>query len=254
MYKNYWNVPILELRQKLENDVKKNAIWLKLPKNIEVLSVSAGGIPSEWIIPLKSSKDKVILYLHGGGHAIGSCNTHRTLVAYIAEASNVRALLLEYRLAPEHPFPTPLEDAIAGYRWLLDEGISPHNIVIAGDSAGGNLCLTTIISLRNRNIPLPSAVICLSPDTDLSWKGESIKTNASIDPMLTVESLSISNYYIGNNDPCHPLISPLYADLHGLPPMLIQVGSHEILLSDSTRFADKARKAGVDVTLNPNSA
>ncbi|VVB95245.1 Arylesterase [uncultured archaeon] len=249
MYKNSWNAPVLELRQKIENNVKKNARWLRLPKNIEVLPVSVGGLPSEWIIPLKSTRDKVILYIHGGGHFMGSCNTYRALAAYIAEASNVRVLLLEYRLAPEHPFPTPLDDTIAGYRWLLNEGISPHNIVIAGDSAGGNLCLASIISLRDQKSPLPSAVVCLSPDTDLSWSGGSIKTNANIDPMLTVDVLSMIKLYIGNNDPCHPLISPLYADLHGLPPMLIQVGSHEIMLSDSTRFADKARNAGVDVTL-----
>jgi acetyl esterase/lipase len=157
--------------------------------------------------------------------------------------------LLDYRLAPEHPFPAAIEDATAAYYWLLENGISPEQIIIAGDSAGGGLALATLLLARDQGVPLPAAAVCLSPLTDLEVTGESIKSNNQADPWLTPESTALFKHYVGQNDPRSPLLSPIHADLRGLPPMLIQVGGDEILLSDATRLAECARAAGVEITL-----
>ena len=181
---------------------------------------------------------------------MGSCNTHRAMVAHIARACGMRGLLLDYRLAPEHPYPAAVDDSISAYHWLLCNGIEARNIIIAGDSAGGGLALASLVSLRDGGYPLPAAAVCLTPWTDLAGTGESLKTRAKVDPRLTLQELSLGGHYVGNNDPRHPLISPLYAHLHGLPPLLIQAGNDDMLLSDSTRLADQAKNAGVDVTLD----
>jgi acetyl esterase/lipase len=170
------------------------------------------------------------------------------MVAQICRVAGSRALAVDYRLAPENPFPAALDDGLTTYRWLLKGGTAPNDVVIAGDSAGGNLTLAMLLSLRDAAEPLPAAAVCISPMTDLLGSGESFRTKK--DPVVTAEfALMMARHYVGAHDPHSPLISPYYGDLHGLPPLLIHVGGDEILLSDATRFADKARAAGVDVRL-----
>jgi monoterpene epsilon-lactone hydrolase len=242
-----WNTSIPQLRQEAE---KSSKLFGKLPKGIEVSPITIDGLSAEWIIPSRATKDKVILYFHGGGYVMGSCQAHRSIVAKFVKGSEVGALLFDYRLAPEHPFPAALEDSVTAYRWLLIKGVSPSHIVFVGDSAGGGLCLATLIALRDKGIPLPAAAVALSPWTDLKCTGESYRTKVKVDPLTWPESWTVfSKYYAGDNDPCNPWISPYYGDLHGLPPILIYVGEDEVLLDDSTRFAEKAKDAGVDVTL-----
>lgn len=228
---------------------------MKLPDGIEVWPVTIEGVTgienrqAEWLIPDIAAKNKVILYTVGGGYVSGSCNDHRAMVAKITKGSGVTTLLFDHRLAPEDPFPAALEDAVTSYRWLLAQGLAPSNIIIAGDSAGGGLCLATLLALRDQGVPLPAAAVALSPWTDLALTGESYRTKlkASIDPPGM--SVVCSKYYVGENDPCLPWISPLYGDLRGLPPIFICVGTNETMLDDSTHFAEKAKAAGVDVTL-----
>ncbi len=241
-----WNTSIPGFRENAERGAKRIA---KMPDGIEVSALSVDGLYAEWILPSQATKDKVLLYTHGGGYVSGSCNSHRAIVAKFAKACEVSTLLFEYRLAPEHPFPAALEDTVTAYRWLLSQGISPSRIMIVGESAGGGLCLATLIALRDLGIPLPAAAVAISPWTDLKCTGESYRTKAKVCLSPEGSWTVFSKYYVGDNDPCLPLISPLYADLHGLPPILIHVGEDEILLSDSTRFAEKAKAAGVDVTL-----
>ncbi|MEA3221998.1 MAG: alpha/beta hydrolase [Thermodesulfobacteriota bacterium] len=212
----------------------------------------AGSVPAEWIVAPDAADDLAVLYLHGGGYVSGSINTHRELAARISRAAKARALIIEYRLAPEHPFPAALEDSMASYRWLVTEGFDPARIVIAGDSAGGGLVISTLIALRDEGEALPAASVCLSPWVDLEELGESMITKAEVDPIILREILiADAKAYLGNADPHTPLAAPLYADLTGLPPMLIQVGTSEVLFDDSTRLAERARDAGVDVILEP---
>lgn len=213
--------------------------------------VSAGGVDGEWIAASGARQDKAILYFHGGGFRLGSVSSHRGLIARIADASGCRILAINYRLAPEHRFPAPVEDAVATYGWMLDQGLTPGNIAFAGDSAGGNLVLATMLSLRERGLPLPLAGVLMSPWTDLAATGTSYLSRADTDPIHARSMiLALARTYLGDDgDPRHPLASPLYADLAGLPPLLIQVGDRETVLDDSTLFADKARDAGVDVEL-----
>jgi monoterpene epsilon-lactone hydrolase len=221
-----------------------------LPSKTNVEKIKLNNISAEWVCSKEAREDRVILYLHGGGYNICSPNTHRELSAYISMASSAKVLLIDYHLAPEHPFPTALEDATLTYRWLLKNGFSGGDIALAGDSAGGGLAIATSISLRDGGNPPPTSIACISPWTDLEMSGNSIKTHAQIDPMLNLQSIKLmASNYIGENDPRNPLISPIYANLKGIPPMLIHVGSDEMLLDDSTRIAEKAKSAGVDVTL-----
>ena len=242
-----WNTSIPQLRQEVE---KSAGMFGKLPAQIEVSPVIIDGLSAEWILPSYGAKDKVILYFRGGGYVIGSSRSHRPIVAKFVKASGVGALLFDYRLAPEHPFPAALDDSVAAYRWLLAQGVSPSHIAFVGDSAGGGLCLATLLALRDQGIPLPAAAVALSPWTDLKNTGESLKTKAKADQLTWGESwIVFSKYYAGDNDPGNPWISPLYGDLHGLPPILIYVGEDEVLLDDSIRFAEKAKNSGADVTL-----
>lgn len=212
--------------------------------------VNAGGVGAEWIAAPGAVTDRVILYLHGGGYVIGSINTHRAMIARIARASNARALAIDYRLAPEHPFPAAVDDATAAYRWLLAQGYKPAKIVIAGDSAGGGLALAALVALRDAGQPMPAGAVPISPWTDLEGSGDSVRSKAAKDPMVQPESLAVmAKQYIGSKDPKNPLISPLHADYRGLPPMLIQVGEAEILMDDATRIAERAKRAGVEVEL-----
>ncbi len=211
---------------------------------------SANGVPGEWITAPNSTDATTILYLHGGGYTIGSVNTHADMVSRLCRASGARAFSLDYRLAPEHPYPAAVEDATKAYRWLLGQGIRPESIVIAGDSAGGGLTAATLLALKDAGDPLPGAAVLLSPWTDLDATGESMKTRAAADPMIVVDPLkTMAKLYAGDASLTDPLVSPLYGDFHGLPPMLIQVGDAEVLLDDSTRLAERAKAAGVDVTI-----
>ena len=213
--------------------------------------VSAGGVDGEWISPANAPLDKAILYFHGGGFRLGSVASHRDLIAQIAFASGCRVLAINYRLAPEHRFPAALDDALLAYGWMLDRGLKPDNIVFAGDSAGGNLVLAAMLALRERGLPLPVSAVLMSPWTDLAATGASYVSRAEADPIhqRSMILLLAKNYLGGQGDPYDPLVSPLYADLAGLPPLLIQVGDRETVLDDSVMFADLARAAGVDVSL-----
>jgi acetyl esterase/lipase len=203
------------------------------------------------LIPEGAENDRVLLYLHGGWFVVGSIESHRKMVARIAAAAGCRALIIDYRLAPEHQFPAALEDSLSAYRWLLAEGYRPDRTVIAGDSAGGGLTASTLVSLRDMGDPMPAAAVMLSPMTDLLLLGDSVKTKAKEDPFVNETwCRKCIGMYLGGTDPKEPLASPLYADLKGLPPILIQVGSREILLDDSVRFADHARQDGVSVELD----
>jgi acetyl esterase/lipase len=209
-------------------------------------------VPAEWVVAPGADARRVILYLHGGGYTIGSINTHRELAARLSRAAAARVLVIDYRLAPEHPHPAAVDDATAAYRWLLANGVDPARIVVAGDSAGGGLTVATLVALRDAHTPLPAAGVCLSPWVDLEGSGESMTTKAAVDPMVQRDGLlKMAAAYLAGQDARTPLAAPLYANLSGLPPLLIQVGTAETLLDDSTRLAERARKAGVNVTLDP---
>lgn len=217
---------------------------------IQCEAVSAGGVPAEWIAPQGRQPTGVVLYLHGGSFTSGSITSHRALAGNVALASASRSLLIDYRLAPEHPFPAALEDACAAYEWLLSQGNAPDQIVLAGDSAGGTLALALLVYLRDRDRPLPAAAVCLSPGPDLTFSGESWVFNARKDVLIDEREVRQAvALYLNGADPRAPLASPYFADLAGLPPLLIQVGAHEVFLSDASRFAEKAGQAGVAVTL-----
>ncbi|MCP4615737.1 MAG: alpha/beta hydrolase [Bradyrhizobium sp.] len=213
--------------------------------------VSAGGVDGEWIVPADASGDKAILYFHGGGFRLGSVASHRDLIARIAEASGCRVLGINYRLAPEHRFPAALADTLAAYGWMRKQGFAAEDIALAGDSAGGNLVLTTMLSLRDRSEPLPAAGVMMSPWTDLAATGASYQTRAEADPIHQRSMiLALAKGYLGEvGDARDPLASPLYADLSRLPPLLIQAGDRETVRDDATVLAEKARAAGVDVEL-----
>lgn len=220
------------------------------PKEVKTERLWMADRPAERYFPPGAPDDAILLYLHGGGYIAGSFISHRALVGHLAGACGLVTLLPEYRLAPEYPFPAALDDALAFYRTLLDEGYAPHRIVLGGESAGGGLTVATLVALRDRGLPLPAAAFVISPWTDLAGTGDSLRTRARQDPWFSPEGvIPTAAHYVGDDSPTNPLISPLYADLRGLPPLLIHVGDYEILLDDSTRLAAKARSAGVDVTL-----
>lgn len=223
---------------------------LPVPDDVETEPVDAGGVPGEWVTVPESSPERTLLYLHGGGYCIGSLRTHRGLVAAIARAAGCRALSVDYRLAPEHPFPAAVDDALAAWRFLLGQGCEPARSSIAGDSAGGGLTVATLVAARDAGEALPAAAACLSPWVDLEGTGASMTTKADADPMLQRDGLlRMARAYLGEAPARTPLAAPLHADLAALPPMLIQVGTSEILLDDSTRLAARARSRGVDVSL-----
>jgi acetyl esterase/lipase len=239
---------LAEMRQGMETMMAR-------PPDADVTSekVDANGVPAEWVSGPESDPGRAILYLHGGGYVMGSINTHRQLGGWLAKAARARVLLIDYRLGPENPFPAAVDDAVTAYQWMLDQGLDPAGIAIAGDSAGGGLTAATLLALRDQGKPLPAAGVMLSPWTDLAGTGESLTSRAAIDPMIQGGE-GIANMaagYLGGADPKNPLASPLYGDLKGLPPLLIQVGTEEVLFDDSVRFDAKARSAGVDVTFEP---
>jgi acetyl esterase/lipase len=219
-------------------------------KGVNIQTAEVAGLHSEWLAPDDACNDKLILYLHGGAYIMGNCATHRQMVSYIAKAASVRTLLPEYRLAPEHAFPAAIDDAVRLYRSLLADGYLPDDIVIMGDSAGGGLTMATLLSLRDAREPLPAAACLISPWLDLTASGESMSSRAHKDPWFKPADMPVvTSYYCRDDQLRHPLVSPVFADLDGLPPLYIQVGSDEILLSDSTRAADKVRATGGDVEI-----
>jgi len=223
-----------------------------VPPGTTHVAVEAGGVPCEWVDSPEGGREGALLYLHGGGYTIGSVRSHRHLVAYLAGATGLRALSVDYRLAPEHPFPAAVDDATVAYRWLVASGVPPARIVVGGDSAGGGLTVATLVALRDAGDRLPAAAVCLSPWVDLEGIGASMTTKQDVDPMVERHGLlRAAQAYLGGADPRAPLAAPLYADLRGLPPLLIQVGTAETLLDDSVRLAERARAAGVDVVLEP---
>jgi monoterpene epsilon-lactone hydrolase len=220
------------------------------PAGARVAAADASGVPAEWVTAAGVAAGRVIMYLHGGAYQLGSPATLRHLVALLSAAAQAQAFSVDYRLAPEHPFPAAIDDAVAAYRWLLATGHDPASIAIAGDSAGGGLALATLVALRDSGDRLPAAAVAMSPWTDLALTGESLRTRADVDPMLTPAGMpQTAELYLAGADSRHPYASPLYADLHDLPPTLIHVGDAEVILDDSTRFAARARLAGVNVTL-----
>ncbi len=224
--------------------------WIHPPRSVAVEPIRVDGVPSEWVQPRKTPAARVFLYLHGGGYTICSPATHRGLTGRLALACRARLLVIDYRLAPEYPYPAALEDALSAYHWLISQGIPPETIVIGGDSAGGGLTLATAVSLRDRGEPLPAALVLLSPWTDLTFSGETIHSRAKVDPVFRGGGgSSFAPAYANGQDPANPLISPVFADLHGLPPTLIHVGDDEILLSDSTRIHARLQAAGADSRL-----
>jgi acetyl esterase/lipase len=228
------------------------AALFPVPADVKCEPVTAGAVKAEWVTAPGAASDRVILHLHGGGYVIGSINTHRALAAGLSRAAKARVLLIGYRLAPEHPHPAAVEDATAAYRWLLAQGLSPKRVAIAGDSAGGGLTIATLVALRDAGEKLPAAGVCLSPWVDLEGIGDSMRTKAELDPMVKKDGLvQLATLYLGGKHPRTPLAAPLYADLSGLPPLLILVGTSETLLDDASRIAERARKAGVAVTYEP---
>lgn len=218
-----------------------------LDSDVTVEQTRIAGIYGEWISNPNSLSDRVLFYLHGGAYCLGSCSSHRGLVSRLARACESRALLIEYRLAPEHPFPAALEDSTAVYRELIRAGVRPENMVIGGDSAGGGLTVATLLALRDGGDPLPAAAVLLSPWTDLEGTGESMKTRADVEPWLDPDKISeVAKLYLRDLDPRHPHVSPIYADLHDLPPILVHVGNDECLLDDSVRLVERARNDGVE--------
>lgn len=222
----------------------------KLPEEVKVETVSAGGVNCEWVAWEGVTEHRVLMYLHGGGYVFGGLDSHRDIAWRLSKESGMRVLLVDYRLAPEHPFPAAVEDATTCYRWLQDEGYKPHQIVMGGDSAGGGLTLATLVNLKNLGISKPSGAILLSPWVDLSLGGSSITTNAKSDAMLSPGSLEqMAKLYLGELDRKAPLASPLFADLSGLPPMLVHVSNTEVLLGDAERLVEKVKEAGGDAVL-----
>lgn len=214
----------------------------------QVEAVDAGGVPAEWVWVGDDRPARTIFYTHGGAYTSGSLNSHRSIVSKLAAATGTTALHIDYRLGPEHPFPAATDDALAAYRWLLAQGTDPASVVLAGDSAGGGLALALLVALRDAGEPLPAAAVLFSPWTDLTLSGPSADSRDGIDVMITKqELLDEAANYMGGGDPTHPLASPVFADLSGLPPMLIQVGDPEVLLDDATRVGERAAAAGTEV-------
>lgn len=243
---NIRELPIELLRRGLSDMMS----FSRPPEGCSLEKVNSGGPEALWVDCSGEAKKAAILYLHGGGYTMGSPQTHAGITGVLSELSRTRVLSVDYRLAPENPHPAAVHDAVKAYRWLLEQGVPAKSIVIGGDSAGGGLTFATLIELKNNGDPLPAAAFAISPWVDLAITGETVTTKADIDPMITLSGLYyMAELYAGKTDLRFPLISPLYADLEGLPPVLIHVGTSEMLLSDARRIAGALKKAGVDCTL-----
>lgn len=240
--------PAQTMRQEWEDSVRGASV----PDNVSVTPVNLGGVSGEWIAwSDRPQSGHALLWVHGGGFNSGSCNTHRDLATRLADVTGARVLTINYRLAPEDPFPAAIDDAVAAYRALLDQGVSTDQLLIGGDSSGAGLALSALLRLRDEGVALPRAAVLISPWVDLALTGPTLESKIDVDPMTSREGLqAAATWYLNGHDPADPAASPLYADLHSLPPLLILAGDHEVLLSDATRFAEKARQDGVDVQLS----
>jgi acetyl esterase/lipase len=247
MKKSEAGLSFVEIRQRF---ARTERLTPRPPRGTRTTSVSAGGVPGLLVETPASRPDRHLLYLHGGAYAFGSPQLYRHFTWRMANAARARVLIVDYRLAPEHPYPAGLEDAVTAWRWLIGNGAKPAGMMIAGDSAGGGLTLATMLALRDRGLPLPAAAAVMSPWTDLALTGPSFRSNAASDPMLVAADVPrFAAAYLAGADARDPYASPLYADAHGLAPTLIQAGSDEILRDDAVRMAEKMRAAGCDVEL-----
>ena len=241
-------------KMRRETDVLRNRALInsfprRVPQNVRASDQSVGGIAGEWLKPIATQSFGTLLYLHGGGYFACSSRTHRPITSNFAQ-KGLEVFSPDYRLAPEHPFPAAIEDAVACYRGLIDQGVDPRTIAVAGDSAGGGLALAMLVSLRDAGDRLPAATVLFSPWTDLAGTGDSLRTNHRRDAMFPGVGIERAVApYLAGTDPRNPLASPLYADLAGLPPMLVHVGSYEVLLDDSRRLVDRAQRAGTAATI-----
>jgi epsilon-lactone hydrolase len=236
------------------DDMRKglDAMGNMVPRHADVTCevVDAGGVDAEWLTANGGDPARVLLYVHGGGYLLGSVQSHRVLLERLAVAISGRVLALNYRMAPEHPFPAAVDDSVAAYRWLLKQGVRPESIAVAGDSAGGGLAIATLVALRDAGEPLPACAAPISPWADMEATGASMETRAAVDPMVQKGVLlEMAKSYLAGADAQHPLASPLYAELSGLPPLLIQVGDCETLLDDTKRLETRLKEAGVDATV-----
>jgi monoterpene epsilon-lactone hydrolase len=230
----------------VRNALERAGQRLRAAPDVRWTAVDAGGVAGEWVEVPGAEADRAILYLHGGAYVGGSARSHRSLTGELSRTAHARVLAIDYRLAPEHVFPAAVDDAVAAYTWLLGQGLVPGRIAVAGDSAGGGLTMATLLALRERGLPQPAAAACLSPWVDLEGLGESIRTHAHLDPMLMPAGISVmARHYVGEaGDLRHPRVSPIYAELAGLAPLLVQVGGLEVLLDDAVRLVDRVRAAG----------
>jgi monoterpene epsilon-lactone hydrolase len=240
-------MPLADQREHFE------ALTARMPlaPGVTCSAVDAGGVPAEWVDPpVVGPAAPVLLYFHGGGYGMGSVNTIRALASLLAVATSARVLSVDYRLAPEHPWPAAVDDAVAAYGWLLGQGVDPRAVAFGGDSAGGGLTVTAMLAARDRGLPLPAAGVCISPWADLTLSSPSLERNAAADPEVTLAKLARwAELYVGDADPRSPLVSPVFADLTGLPPLLIQAGTAEAIEDDALHLAVAARRDGVPVTL-----
>lgn len=227
--------------------------WPKLagkPEHVTYRDVDADGVPALWCLPTDRAEDRAILYIHGGAYVGGSTNSHRKMAAHLAAAAGCPALVIDYRLAPEHPHPAQLEDSATAYRWLLEQGYDASRTVTAGDSAGAALATGVVLQLRDEGTPLPAGIVAISPWYDLEAKGATYQTKADVDALVGRDvMLMFAQLFLAGTSPTDPGASPLYARLAGVPPTYVVVGGHEALLDDARLFADRARAAGVEVTL-----
>jgi epsilon-lactone hydrolase len=231
-------------------DIDTRGREYRLATDVGVEPVTANGVRAEWTMTPRDARDAALLYLHGGGYVIGSLDSHRHLVAETGRAAGIAALALDYRLAPEHPFPAAVDDALAGYRFLLARGISPERIAIAGDSAGGGLVVAAMLAIRDAGLAQPACGWCISPWVDMEAIGDTMSSKAAADPTVQRAGiLDMAQLYLNGADPRSPLAAPLYADLSGLASLLIQVGACETLLDDAMRLAKAAGAADVGVDL-----
>ena len=235
--------------ERFRDGVDRISARMKLPRDVRVEKADIPDMEAEWILPATPEPGKAMFYIHGGGFISGSCMTHRPHVAKFARESGLRALLFDYRLAPEHPFPAAVDDCVRAYEWLLEQGYGPDDVIVGGESAGGTLTLSLLLVLKERGSPLPCAAFSISPVTDLRCRAESFRRNAKLDIAPEGASEHWTGLYIGDADPTQPLLSPQFGDLSGLPPLFICVGDHEIHLDDCLAVARSAEEKGVDVTL-----
>lgn len=238
------NTSIIAFRERCEKGAKRFA---KVPEGITIVEQTIEGIYSEWLNPNGSDPSKLILYVHGGGYVSGSCSDHRGIVSYFAKLTGFTTLIYEYKLAPEFPFPAAIDDSLKIYRWLLANGYKPENILVAGESAGGGLCLALLLAIKENSVPLPVAGLAISPWTDLTCSSDSYKTKNKLSPAPLNSWIVFRNYYAGNMQTDYPLISPLFGNLKGLPPLLINSAEDDELFEDGEKFYLKAKEAGVIV-------